>query len=193
MGLESVNFSSTKQNHLIECYGVILLLRRMKWELGYLINNSAKIGLAAFLCCFGGILLWVNGTNIWYVMNSFHMPKFSVSVTGLFLLWLLTYGLCGVVLALILLQSRTCRNNTALTAFSICCGIYLLMLVWYAVFFCTHLTIFAFFVLLITFFLTVILFFRIRYSLMTVKILLVIMTVVELYFIYFNLTFFLAN
>ena len=145
------------------------------------------------MCCFGGLLLWVNGSNIWYVMRVFHLPEHTVSVTGLFLLWLTAYGLCGAVLAMIFLRRRNCRNGTALPAFSVCCGIYLLMLVWYAVFFCTSLTLFAFLILTVTVLLTVLLFILLRYDLLTVRILLGLMTLVELYFIYFNFTFFLAN
>lgn len=194
MGLESVNFSIKRNDHLIECCGVIVLMRRMKREVRFVVGNIAKIGLSAFVCCFGGILLWVNGTNLWHIMNSFHLPKYSVSVTGVFLLWLLTYGFCGIVLALILIQSRNCPNSTAaLAAFSLGCGVYLLMLVWYAIFFCTHLTMFAVLILLAAFLLTAALFFIVRRGLMVLKLLLFLIAIVEIYFIYFNLTFYLVN
>ncbi len=171
---------------------MIFLFRQLKRELNFLITHIGIIGFSAFLCCFGGILLWVNGTNIWHILRAEHIPDFSVSVTGIFLIWLFTYGLCGMVLALILLQSRTCRNAVPLIAFSVCCGIYLLQLVWYAVFFCTHLLFFAFIVLLTAFLMTIILFFLIRHSFVLLKFLLIAITLVELYFIYFNLTFYLG-
>ncbi len=167
------------------------LFRQIKRELNFLIAHIGMIGFSAFLCCFGGILLWVNGTNIWHILRMGHLPGGSVSVTGIFLIWLLTYGLCGMVLA-ILLQSRTCRNNTALAAFSICCGIYLLQLIWYVIFFCTHLIFFAFFILLTAFLLSITLFYLLRHSFFLLKILLITITLVELYFIYFNLTFYLG-
>lgn len=192
MGLEPVNFSSINKNHLIEWYGVIFLFRQIKRELDYLVGNIGMIGLSAFLCCFGGILLWVDGTNIWHVMRSGHLPVGSASVTGMFLLWLLTYGLCGTVLALILLQSRTVRGGIALIAFSVGCVIYLLQLVWYAVFFCTHLIFFAFFILLVVLLLTLALLVLVRHSFLVLKVLLLAITLVELYFIYFNLTFYLG-
>jgi len=191
MELESVNFRNICKNHLIDCYGVIFMFRQIKRELNYLAENIGTIGLSAFLCCFGGILLWVDGTNIWHVMRSGPHAG-TASVTGVFLLWLLTYGLCGTVLALILLQSRTARCGCALTAFAAGCTVYLLQLVWYAVFFCTHLVIFAFFILLTAFLLTFVLFFLVRHSFLTLKALLLAITLVELYFIYFNLTFYLG-
>ena len=150
-----------------------------------------KILVSAFVCCFGGILLWVNGTNLWYVMSSFRTPKYSVSVTGAFLLWLVAYALCGAVLALILscgMSVGRCRPGSALTAFAMCCGVYLLMLVWYAIFFCTHLTLFALILLLSVLALTIAVFCMIRHGLMTLKLLLFGIAAVELYFIYFNIS-----
>lgn len=165
------------------------LFRQIRFELNYLAENIGIIGLSAFLCCFGGILLWVDGTNIWHVMRSGYPGGSFASVTGMFLLSLLTYGLCGTVLALILLQSRMCRCRSALTAFSAGCVIYLLQLVWYAVFFCTHLVFFAFFVLLAVFLLTIVLFILLRHGFLMFRLLTVLIALVELYFIYFNFTF----
>ena len=168
------------------------LFRKLKREADYLITHIGMIGFSAFVCCFGGILLWVNGSNLWHILRSGHLTSGSVSVTWIFLLWLLTYGLCGTSLALILLQGKICGNNLALTAFSVCCAIYLLQLVWYAVFFCTHLLFFALFLLILTFLMTILLFFLVRHSFFLLKVLLLTMTLVELYFIYFNLTFYLG-
>ena len=169
------------------------MFRKLKREADFLIAHSGMIGFSAFVCCFGGILLWVNGTNIWHILRSGALPSDAVSVTRIFLLWLLTYGLCGTSLALLLLQGRLfCRNNLFLTAFSVCCAIYLLQLVWYAVFFCTHLLFFALFILSLAFLLTILLFFLVRHSFLLLRLLLLAITLVELYFIYFNLTFYLG-
>lgn len=168
------------------------LLRQIKRELNYMAYNFRKIGLSAFVCCFMGILLWVNGTNILYVLRSKTINGFSASVTGTFLLWLLAYGLCGVALSLIFLLGQTGQCKTLLIAFSVCCMIYLLQLAWYAVFFCTPLLIFAFIILLSAFLLTILLFFLVRHSFVILKIIIVTVALVELYFIYFNLTFYLS-
>lgn len=170
---------------------MIFLLRKLKREIGFLGEHMMKILVSAFVCCFGGILLWVNGTNLWYVMNSFRTPKYSVSVTGAFFLWLIAYALCGAVLALILSMGMNicrCRSVHALTAFALGCGVYLLMLVWYAVFFCTHLTLFALILLISLLILTAALFCLVRRSLLILKVLLLGIVVVELYFLYFNIS-----
>ncbi len=169
------------------------LFRKLKREADFLVAHIGMIGFSAFICCFGGILLWVNGTNIWHILRTGPLPSGSISVTWIFLLWLLTYGLCGTSLALLILQGRVfCRNNLALTAFSVCCAVYLLQLVWYAVFFCTHLFFFALFIHMLAFLLTILLIFLVRHSFMLLKVLLIAITLVELYFIYFNLTFYLG-
>jgi len=172
------------------------LFHTIKRELNYLINNAAKIGTAAFLCCFGGILLWVDGTNLWCVMRSGRLPRGSMPVTGMFLLWLLAYGLCGMLLGLILLQSREpCFRKgrgdarLLLTAFAAGCTLYLLMLTWYAVFFCTHLVLFALVLLLTALLLTLTMFLLLRRGLLLFRIVLLLITLVEFYFIYFNFTF----
>lgn len=168
------------------------LFRNFKREINFLSVHIGMIGFSAFLCCFGGILLWVNGTGLWRILHTGQYLSGSASVTGIFLLWLFTYGLCGTSQALLLLRSRFCRNSRGLTEFSVCCVIYLLQLVWYAVFFCSHLLFFAFIILLLTFLLTLILLFLVRKGFLLLKLLLVTMTLVELYFIYFNLTFYLG-
>ena len=157
--------------------------------MNFLADHIRMIGFSAFLCCFGGMLLWVNGTNLWQILRSGGLPAFSLSVTGLFLLWSLVYGLDGILLALLFLQSYPFRCGNLLTSFSICCGIYLLQLVWYAVFFCTHLVFFSFIILLISLVLTIVLFLMPRQSFLLFRFLLILILLVELYFIYFNLTF----
>lgn len=165
------------------------LFRKLKRELFFLADHIRMIFFSAFVCCFGGMLLWVNGTNLWQILRTGNLPSFSLSVTGLFLLWSFVYGLNGIMLSLLLLQSHSrCRSNL-LTSFTVCCGIYLLHLVWYAVFFCTHLIFFACVILLASFLLTIVLFLLNRHGFLLLRFLLILIFLVELYFIYFNLTF----
>jgi hypothetical protein len=165
------------------------LFRKLKRELDFLAKHIRMIFFSAFICCFGGMLLWVNGTNLWQVLRSGSQPSFSLSVTGLFLLWSFIYGLTGILLSLLFLQGKIRCCNDPLTSFAICSGIYLLHLVWYAVFFCTHLVLFACMILLVSFFLTIVLFLLNRHGFLLFRFLLILIFLVELYFIYFNLTF----
>lgn len=171
-----------------------LLFRRLRYELNYLVCNIGKIGLSAFICCFGGILLWVDGTNIWHILRSGFggTSDSSASVIAYFLLWLLTYGLCGAVLAILLQYGQSVGSSGPFIAFSAGCAMYLFQLVWYALFFCTSLVVFAFFILLTAFLLTCFLIFLARHGAWILKLMLILIALVELYFIYFNLTFYLS-
>ncbi len=168
------------------------LIQKFKRELVFLGEHIPKILTAAFLCSCGGILLWVNGTNLWQILNS-RITKFSVPITGAFLLCLLSYALCGVILALLLTAGMTigfsCGKRTAgnlLSAFSLTCAVYLLLLVWYAIFFCTHLTFFALILLSLAFFGTILIFLLMRHNLLTLKLPLLLLFAIELYFLCIN-------
>ena len=165
------------------------LFRKLKLELNFLAEHIRMIFFSAFLCSFGGMLLWVNGTNLWQILRTGNLPPFSLSVTGLFLLWSFVYGLTGILLALLFLQSQNRCCNNLLASLAICSGIYLLHLVWYAVFLCTHLVFFACVILLASIFLTIVLFILTRQDFLLFRFLLILIFLVELYFIYFNLTF----
>ncbi len=114
--------------------------RRLKREVGFLIEHYRLTGLCAFLCCMGGILLWVSGGSNLYWLRGAKIP-----IGVLFLLWLLIYGLTGVLLACILLtEASGCRrpmHGGILTG--LCAAAYVFMLSWYAVYFCTRLVLFS--------------------------------------------------
>ncbi len=108
------------------------MFRRLKREMCFLIEHFRLAGLCAFLCCMGGILLWVSGGS-----NAYWLRGGPVPIGGLFFLWLLIYGLTGLLLACLLLGERRCA------ALGLCTGAYVLMLCWYAVYFCTRLVMFS--------------------------------------------------
>lgn len=85
----------------------------------------------------GGILLWVSGGSTAYYIRNTGMP-----VGVLFLLWLMIYGLTGIVMACILLTGCSCGGNGGVPA-AMCGGAYVLMLCWYAVYCCTRLVLFS--------------------------------------------------
>ena len=60
------------------------------------------------------------------------------------------------------------------------------MLIWYVLFFCTHLTVFALILLLLTILLTALLFCRLHCGFLIVRCLLTILFITELYFLYIN-------
>jgi len=161
----------------------MFLFGKLKWELAFLANHLAALGFSAFICCFGGILLWVNGTNIWHIYSTGNTP----SVTGIFLISLLSYGICGILLALFLLSGQICRSAAALNAFTVSSMIYLLLLMWYVLFFCTHLTFFSLILLILTILLTLLLFFKRSCTGLIVRFLLSILLLTELYFLYITI------
>ena len=145
------------------------MLRRLKREVCFLVENYRTAALCPFLCCMGGILLWVSGGS-----PALYLRKCGISAGALFLLWLPIYGLTGLVLAWIFLVRRnSCRGEgTVLPA--LCAGAYLCMLCWYAVYCCTGLVLFAGILLLLSIVLlgTVFIMFRHRCILMRAVILL---------------------
>lgn len=114
------------------------MLRQLKREVCFLIGQFRITGLCAFLCCMGGILLWVSGGSNIYWMRG------GGSIGGLFFLWLLIYGLTGVLMACILLsEGSLCPKSHGGVLLALCGAAYVLMLCWYAVYFCTRLTLFS--------------------------------------------------
>lgn len=166
---------------------MIFLFKKLKWELAFLSEHLTALGFSAFICCFGGILLWVNGTNIWHIYNLMYLPDNTISVTGIFLISLGIYGICGILLALFLICGQIYRTSSALLAFTFSSLIYLFMLIWYVLFFCTHLTFFALILLILTILLSVLLFLKISCDFIIVRCLLTAIFVAELYFFYIHI------
>lgn len=172
---------------------------RIRRELSFIIKNIGLIGFSAFICAFFGIILWVNGNNIWYITKMCILPEHSPDVTGIFIIWLAAYGLCGAVMALVFLQSRCCAARMTLMTrmtvapFAIASAVYLFCLIWYALFFNTSLTIFAFVILFLAFLMTIAVLILMRHGFAALKIALILIATVELYFIYFSLSIYLLN
>lgn len=124
---------------------MIFLFRRIKREFSLITCNLPLVIFAAFLCAFGGIVLWVSGGSTWFVIRGGANLVADISLTAVFCIWLIVYGLVGVVLAMIwlLCRARIMPQKASLCAFGIIMAAYLLMQNWYAVFFCTRLIIFS--------------------------------------------------
>ena len=126
-------------------------------------------GLCVFLCCMGGVLLWVSGGSNYYYIRG---PHGSVGL--LFLLWLVIYALTGLVLACILLtESNRCVSHSRRIRSGILTGLcvtsYLFMLCWYAVYFCTRLVLFSGILLTVTMILFVTIFVVMRTGMILAK------------------------
>lgn len=171
------------------------MLRRIKLELNCLISHITVIGLGAFLCAIGGILLWVNGGSGWYVLNSVSAARNSSSLTGVFLVWLVVYALYGVRLALIGIgEGISCRDQRhAFVGFCLTSLAYLLDLIWYALFFCTRLTWFALIILLISVLIELLLICMSRKWMLIGLAVNIIVLLAEISFVCFTVSFLLLN
>ena len=166
---------------------------RIRRELSFIIKNIGLIGFAAFICAFFGIILWVNGNNIWYIMKTSALPDRIPDVTGIFTVWLISYGLYGIMMALVFLHVKCGIIKMSVIPFSFASAGYLFCLIWYALFFNTSLTLFASIILFFAILMTIAVFFLMRRGFIILKIVLLLIATVELYFIYFSLAFYLLN
>lgn len=169
--------------------------RRIKWELNCFIRHITVIGLGAFLCAIGGILLWINGGSGWYVLNSVANTRFGGSLTGVFLVWLVVYALYGVRLALIGVgEGIPCRDQRrAFVGFCLTALAYLLDLVWYALFFCTRLTWFALVILILAAFINLLTVLLSARGMLLNIILNIIVILAQISCIWFTISFLLLN
>lgn len=151
-------------------------------------GNLSVILLAAFLCAIGGVMLWISGGSTWYILRGANDPWITLSLSGVFIVWLLTYGLVGVLLALVWLagRSRICTVSVSLRAFALIIASYLLMLLWYAIFFCTRLVIFSVILLLLSIIILAFVLLLTRRFLRIISALTVIIELVQIYFIWFS-------
>ncbi len=164
------------------------MFRRLKHELKAVGDNIPLVGLSAFLCCIGGILLWVSGGSTWFAAKMTYKPHFTLSLAGVFIVWLLCYGLVGVLLALIWIshKARVCGSGVSLKAFSIVMAVYLLMLSWYAVFFCTRLMLFAVILLLVSIVLCGAVLIAMRRTLYLITVITLLIEMIQIYFVWFS-------
>jgi hypothetical protein len=126
----------------------------------------------------GGILLWVSGGSwSWHIR---YAGGNALPIGVMFLLWLCVYGLTGVLIAFLVLSAgclcqRSTRMLPVLTA-----GAYIFMLCWYAVYFCTPLGLFSALLLLFSIVLLGIVFVLLKRSLLTAKILIIVIEAVQI-------------
>jgi hypothetical protein len=163
---------------------VIFLLGRIKYEIKLIGENIPLIGLSAFLCVIGGILLWVSGGSSWFALRIGISHGFTLSLAGAFVLWTITYGLVGAVLSLITIICRAgiLCDKRCIIVFGVVMISYLLMLSWYAIFFCTRLTVFPLILLLCSVLLICV---ELIIMWRTLRILLVINLIIEAIQVYF--------
>ncbi len=112
-------------------------------------SDPAPLALGAFLCAAAGAALWVSGGSAWYALQSAGREDRLPPLAAAFVIWLLVYGLYGFLLAAILLGRREWGRN-ALALFGSVIGSYLFSLGWYAVFFCTRMSLFGILLLLLS-------------------------------------------
>jgi len=165
------------------------LFRRLKCEMKIIGENIPLVGLSAFLCCVGGILLWVSGGSSWFIMRVGVGSEPTLSLVGAFVMWLICYGLVGVLLALIgiICKSGILRDKRCVRAFALVMLSYLLMLSWYAVFFCTRLTVFPLILLACSVLLLGTVFILMRRTLYLLLAIIIIIEVFQIYFIIFSI------
>ena len=131
------------------------ILYRIKNEFRLIGCRLAVISVSVLFCAMGGILLWVNGGSGWYIVNTLHKNSLPLSV--IFLTWLIVYALYGFRLAV--RGFCPCDKRYAAVQGAVCLA-YIFDLVWYALFFCTRLSLFALIMILIAVFLNITAFVR---------------------------------
>lgn len=143
---------------------------------------------SAFICALFGTILWVCGGSTCFFLKSGIGVGSSVTIGWVFSVWLITYGLVGLSLGLIWLicKARLIPPNACLAAFAMCMLVYLLMQTWYAVFFCTRLTVFAGVLLFLSTVICAWIIFITRRSFILLTLILVIVDTVQIYFLYFT-------
>lgn len=168
------------------------MFKRIRRESAFLLSNLSFIFLFSFLCALGGVLLWVNGGSTWFVMQSYQLHNNSIGLSGAFVLCLVIYALIGAVVSVII-KMNGCRGgkNNTLAAVVLSMAMYILSLAWYAVFFCTRLSIFSSILLFIAILIGGGLFVITRKSLILLSVGIIVIELCEIYFLYVNISFYL--
>lgn len=164
------------------------MLRRLRIEMHAVSANIKLILLGAFLCAVGGVLLWINGGSTWYFLRSASQIHAGLSLSGVFVAWLITYGLTGAMLALVWSSGRyrLCGCRVSLCSFGLISAVYLLMLVWYALFFCTRLFIFSLVILSLSVVLCAMALILLRKTMVLIWMIGIMIEAIQIYFIYFS-------
>lgn len=163
-------------------------------ELKWLTEHIAVIIVGAFLCALGGILLWINGGSGWYVLNSVSGAVYSHSLTGIFLVWLIVYAIYGIRLALAAVGEGICRiKKWVFLIFTLTALAYILDLVWYALFFCTRLTVFALIILVLSVIINLAILLISKRGMILHKITIVVVLSAQSYYVWFTISRLLLN
>lgn len=165
---------------------VIFVFKHLKREIRFLTGGLRAIILAAFLCALGGVILWINGGSAWYFIRASGGSTPPISL--IFSVWVFAYALCGGAAAMIWLVYRRgkCSVSHALPCFGLSLVSYLFMLIWYALFFCTRLTVFAAIILILSVLIDFLLVFLMRKTLIIFSFLMIVIILVQVFFICFS-------
>ena len=167
------------------------MIKRIRRETSCVLSNISQIVLISFLTSLGGVLLWVNGGSTWFVVQSYKLDGCGISLTGAFVVSLVSYALLGAVMGIILKMNGCGIKKKFVTALALAAGMYIFSLAWYAVFFCTRLSAFSAALLVIAVLLGVALLLMLRKTMLLLNLLILAIEICEIYFMYVNISFIL--
>ena len=169
------------------------MFKRITREINFSGDNIPVIVLGAFICCIGGVFLWVSGDSNWYYTKVLHMDYVVMPLGIIFVIWLIAYALSGFVLAMSCLADRVCCNGRFIglrCAFIGGFG-YLMMLLWYVLSFCTRLAFFGIILLILSIVAFGIIFVVTRRTFLLLNVAIILIEVVQVYFLCFSFSLYL--
>ncbi len=172
-------------------WGGFLLLKNVRREIAIIGNNIPVLGLGAFVCCIGGVFLWVGGDASLYYIKTLNSEKLP-SLLTMFLLWLTVYALSGAVLAMLCLFPK-CMSHKAWIGAVIGGVGYVMMLLWYAVTLCTRLSLLGSFVLVLAIVAYIAVFVFIPPCFVITRVAVILIELLQFYFLIFSISTFLLN
>ena len=119
------------------------ITRNFKSELGLLRKNIVLVIIIDVLCLAGGVILWIDGGSYRYVIEK--TVTRGPSLALIFTLNCVVYLLIGTYKSLIVIytKSTVISAKWGIVKFILVELAYLMFLVWYSLFFCTRLIVFA--------------------------------------------------
>lgn len=172
-------------------WGDFLLFKNVRREISIIGDNIPVLGLGAFVCCIGGIFLWVGGDASWYYIKSLNSERLP-SLLTMFLLWLVIYALSGAVLAMLCLFQKCVSRKAWIGAVTGGVG-YIMMLLWYAVTLCTRLSLLGSFVLVLAIVAYVVIFLFIPPCFVITRVAVILIEILQFCFLVFSISTFLLN
>lgn len=168
------------------------MFKRIKREIDFIGDNIPVIILGAFICCIGGIFLWVSGDSSWYYAKALHMGG-VMPLAIIFVIWLITYALSGFVLSMSCLSDRVCCSGRFIGMHCAFIGGfgYLMMLLWYVLSFCTRLALFGIILLIFSILAFVIIFVVMKRTFLLLNAAIIIIEIVQIYFLCFSFSLYL--